>query len=62
MFFDEKLTELAAMTMMSSTIAHTVRLERRSNSTKKQISPIVSRAVWMMPNCTMLDIQKFSMP
>ena len=62
MFFDEKLTELAAMTTISSTIAHAARLERRSSSTKKQTSPIVSRTVWMRPNWTMEEIQKFSMP
>ena len=50
MFFDEKLTELAAMMTISTTMAHAARFERRSNSTKKQISPIVSRAVWTRPN------------
>src|SRR5207249_2324967 len=59
MFFDEKLTELAATMMMSRMIAHTAWLERRSNSTKKQTSPIVRTTVWMTPNCTTLEIQKF---
>ena len=59
---DEKLTELAAIVTMSRTIAHTAGLERLIISTKKQTSPIVSRTVGMMPNCTMEEIQKFSMP
>ena len=50
MFFDEKLTELAAMMMTRSKMAHAAGLERRSNSMKKQISPIVSRMVWTRPN------------
>ena len=46
MFFDEKLTELAAMMTISTTMAHATGFERRSSSTKKQISPIVSMTVW----------------
>jgi hypothetical protein len=58
MFFDEKLTELAAMTTISTTMAQARGSSGAAVSTKKQISPIVSRTVWTRPNWTIEEIQK----
>ena len=62
MFFDEKLTELAATMTISTIIAHAAPLARCSISANRAIKPTVSRMVWMMPNCTTHEIQKSSMP
>ena len=62
MFFDEKLTELAATTQMNSTPTRAPELVRRRSSKKKQPRPMVISTVWMMPYCTMQATQKSSMP
>ena len=62
MFFDEKLTELAAMTRTSKTIAHAAPLARCRISANRPTNPMVSRVVWIRPNWTMQEIQKSSIP
>ncbi len=62
MFFDEKLTELAAIIRMSKMIAQTAGTDRRMISVNSPINPTVSSVVWMMPNWTIEETQKFSIP
>ena len=64
MFFDEKLTELAAITRIErGTIAMTA-APARSQQFREEgaTNPMVSRAVTIMPYWTMQEIQKSSIP